>query len=169
MNSKLRIFRAKLLKVFPITFIAVIVAFSIIHAPAHDKGAEERSKSEETRPLRFKNVIERLSPSFEIQGFSFMPGVGFIDFDNDGFLDVYVVNGKGNPGGLFRNNQDGSFTDVAARAGVTNFGQGTGVAVGDLNNDGFDDMYVANGSTIGDGVDSNDGPDRLYINNQNGT
>jgi enediyne biosynthesis protein E4 len=169
MNNKLRILLAKFSKAFPITFIAVIVAFSIIQAPASGRTGDERSKSDETRPLRFKNVIERLSPSFEIEGFSFMPGVGFIDFDNDGFLDVYAVNGKGNPSGLFRSNQDGSFTNVAARARVTNLGQGTGVAVGDLNNDGFDDMYVANGSTIGDGVDSNDGPDRLYINNRNGT
>ena len=149
MNSKLRIWGEKLSKAFPITFIAVIAAFSIIHPPASYRSAQAQSSSGGTQPLRFNNIVDKLSPPFEIRGFSFMPGAGFIDFDNDGFLDVYVVNGKGNPGGLFRNNQDGSFTDVAAQAGVANFGQGTGVAVGDLNNDGFDDMYVANGSTSG--------------------
>lgn len=168
MNSKLRIPRAILWKVFPIAFITSIVAISIVHSPYNSRSAQAHFDSGRTRPLRFKNIIDKLSPSFEIQGFSFMPGVGFIDFDNDGFLDVYAVNGKGNPSGLFRNNQGGSFTDMAAQAGVANLGQGTGVAVGDLNNDGFDDMYVANGSTVGDGIDSNDGPDRLYINNQYG-
>jgi hypothetical protein len=121
------------------------------------------------QPLRFQNVLDSLSPSFENQGFSFMPGVGFIDYDNDSYLDIYAVTGKDHPNALFRNNQDGTFTNVAAQAGVADLGQGTGVAVGDINNDGFDDLYVANGTTIGDGLDSNDGPDRLYINNGNGT
>ena len=118
--------------------------------------------------VRFENVIDRLN-GYQIEGFSFMPGVGFIDFNNDTHLDIYVVNGLGHPNALFRNNGNGTFTDVAAQAGVADRGQGTGVGVGDLNNDGFDDLYVANGTTVGDGLDSNDGPDRLYINNRNGT
>jgi len=169
MNSKLRIPRAKLWKVFPIAFITGIVAFSIVHAPYAPRSVQAHLDSGGTRPLRFKNVIDKLSPTFETQGFAFMPGVGFIDFDNDGFLDIYLVNGKGSPNALYHNNQDGAFTDAAARAGVAYSGLGTGVAVGDLNNDGFDDIYLANGSTIGDGIESNDGPDKLFINNQNGT
>jgi len=121
------------------------------------------------RQLRFENIVSKLTPSFQVEGFSFMPGVGFIDYDNDSHLDVYVINGLGKPNALFHNNGDGTFTDMAVAAGVADLGQGTGVGVGDLNNDGFDDLYVANGSTVGDGFDSNNGPDRLYINNGDGT
>ncbi len=95
-------------------------------------------------------------------------GVGLIDFDNDGWLDIYLVNGstydalagKGPAphAALFRNNHDGTFTDVAAKAGVTNDRWGFGVAVGDYDNDGWPDLYV-----------TNYGKNRLYHNNHNGT
>ena len=74
-------------------------------------------------------------------------GVGLIDYDNDGWLDIYFVNGstydalsgKKTPphAALFHNNHDGTFTDVAAKAGVTNDRWGFGVAIGDFDNDGF--------------------------------
>ena len=73
-------------------------------------------------------------------------GVGLIDYDNDGWLDIYLVNGstydalsgKKTPphAALFHNNHDGTFTDVATRAGVTNDRWGFGVAIGDFDNDG---------------------------------
>jgi hypothetical protein len=95
-------------------------------------------------------------------------GVGLIDYDNDGWLDIYFVNGstydalsgKSAPphAALFHNNHDGTFTDVAARAGVTNDRWGFGVAVGDYDNDGWPDLYV-----------SNFGKNRLYHNNHDGT
>jgi hypothetical protein len=95
-------------------------------------------------------------------------GVGLIDYDNDGWLDIYVVNGstvdaltgKETPphAALFRNNHDGTFTDVAAKAGVTNDRWGTGVAIADYDNDGWPDIFV-----------SNVGKNRLYHNNHDGT
>jgi hypothetical protein len=95
-------------------------------------------------------------------------GVGLIDFDNDGWLDIYVVNGstfdaldgKETPphAALFHNNHDGTFTDVAAKAGVTNDRWGIGVAIADYDNDGWPDIFV-----------SNWGRNRLYHNNHNGT
>jgi hypothetical protein len=95
-------------------------------------------------------------------------GVGLIDYDNDGWLDIYVVNGstfdaldgKETPphAALFHNNHDGTFTDVAAKAGVTNDRWGTGVSIADYDNDGWPDIYV-----------SNWGKNRLYHNNHNGT
>jgi enediyne biosynthesis protein E4 len=95
-------------------------------------------------------------------------GVGLIDYDNDGWLDIYLVNGstfdalygkKPAPhAALFHNNHDGTFTDVAEKAGVTNDRWGFGVAIGDYNNDGWPDIFVANY-----------GHNRLYRNNHNGT
>lgn len=119
--------------------------------------------------LTFKDVKGGFVPNFEVTGLSFMPGVGFIDYDNDSWIDIYLANGIGQPNALYRNNGNGTYTDVAAKAGVANMGFTTGIAVGDLNNDGFDDMYVAAQPMMGDGTDTPDGPDALYINNGDGT
>ena len=85
-------------------------------------------------------------------------GVGLIDYDNDGWLDIYLVNGstfdaldgKETPphAALFHNNHDGTFTDVAAKAGVTNDRWGFGVAIADYDNDGWPDIYVSTGARI---------------------
>jgi hypothetical protein len=95
-------------------------------------------------------------------------GVALLDYDNDGWLDIYLVNGstfnaldgKEEPphAALFHNNHDGTFTDVAAQAGVTNDRWGYGVSVADYDNDGWPDIYVGNY-----------GKNRLYHNNHDGT
>ena len=78
-------------------------------------------------------------------------GCAFLDYDNDGWMDIYLVNGgradfftPATPlrNALYRNNRDGTFTDVTDRAGVGSGGYGMGVAVGDYDGDGFPDMYV---------------------------
>ena|SRR5271165_742017 len=94
-------------------------------------------------------------------------GCGFIDYDNDGWMDIYLVNsGKCDflepkpplRNALFRNNRDGTFTDVTEKAGVPGGGYGMGVAVGDYNGDGLPDLLV----TQYNGV-------ILYRNNGDGT
>ena len=95
-------------------------------------------------------------------------GVGLLDYDGDGWLDIYLVNGstydamtgKATPphAALFHNNHDGTFTDVTQKAGVANDRWGIGVAIADFDNDGWPDMYV-----------TNFGKNRLYHNNHNGT
>jgi len=95
-------------------------------------------------------------------------GVAVFDYNNDGLLDIYVVNGATMPGllkdgpqysdRLFRNNGDGNFTDVTNMAGVAGQGFNIGVAIGDYDNDGFEDIFVA-------GVHRN----TLYHNNGDGT
>jgi len=94
-------------------------------------------------------------------------GAAFFDYDNDGWLDIFLVNGTSldpavrerNPASyLFHNNRDGTFTDVSQQAGLIHSGWGQGCCVGDYDNDGFDDLFV---SYFGRNV--------LYHNNGNGT
>ena len=93
---------------------------------------------------------------------TFGSGVAWIDFDNDGFVDLYFVNGApGASNALYRNNGNGTFTDVTARSGTAANGSRaykTGVAVGDYNNDGRLDLYV-----------TAHGPNILFRNKGDGT
>ena len=79
------------------------------------------------------------------------PGCAFLDYDNDGWMDIYLVNSgpcdfytpsKSLRNALYRNNRDGTFTDVTTKAGVSGNAYGMGVAVGDYDGDGFPDLYV---------------------------
>jgi len=94
-------------------------------------------------------------------------GIAVFDYDNDGWMDIFLVNGstledlrahKCHPSKLYRNNHDGTFTDVTAKAGLSHCGWGFGVAVGDFDNDGWEDLYI----TYLDGA-------VLYHNNGDGT
>jgi len=95
------------------------------------------------------------------------PGCAFIDYDNDGYPDILLVNGEDWPGHahagattpkLYHNNRDGTFTDVTRKAGLAVFMFGLGVAVGDYDNDGFDDLFI---TALGQS--------HLFHNNGNGT
>ncbi|MGB7435303.1 MAG: CRTAC1 family protein [Candidatus Acidiferrum sp.] len=94
------------------------------------------------------------------------PGVAFIDYDNDGWPDIFIVNGTNWPGQpskystpkLYHNNHDGTFTDVTHKAGLDVEMFGMGVAVGDYDNDGYDDLFV-----------TAMGQSHLFHNNGNGT
>ena len=99
---------------------------------------------------------------------SVLGGVAVLDYDKDGFLDLYFTNGATLPGmskddasfqnRLYRNNHDGTFTDVTQKAGVAGAGYSMGVAVGDFDNDGYPDIFVA-------GMNRN----LLFHNNGDGT
>jgi len=95
------------------------------------------------------------------------PGVAFLDYDNDGWQDILIVNGMDWPGhvrrrstlALYHNNHDGTFTDVTEKAGLGSVEMyGMGVAIGDYNNDGYDDIFV---TALGQ--------NHLFRNNGNGT
>jgi len=95
------------------------------------------------------------------------PGCAFIDYDNDGYPDIVLTNGEDFPGHphagattlkLYHNNHDGTFTDVTRKAGLAIPMYGLGVAVGDYDNDGFDDIFI---SALGQS--------HLFHNNGNGT
>src|SRR6266481_4285490 len=95
------------------------------------------------------------------------PGCAFLDYDNDGWMDIYLVNGgpcdfwtpaKPIRNALYKNNRDGTFTDVTERAGVAGGTFGMGVAIGDYDNDGWLDIFVTSYGTC-----------ILYRNNRDGT
>ena len=108
-------------------------------------------------PTPNKNQIETM-----------VAGVALFDYDGDGYLDIYLVNGAAIPSlqkdspkywnRLFHNNHNGTFTDVTEKAGVAGAGYGMGVAIGDYDNDGRPDIFVAN-------VTGN----QLFHNNGDGT
>ena len=127
-------------------------------------------------PVTFKDVTETAGIGFVHSAgkrSSLLPedvgsGAAFADYDNDGHIDLYVVNNPGpinteiteaSPGNvLYRNNGDGTFTDVTAEAGVGDRGYGMGCVFGDYDNDGDIDLYV-----------TNYGQNVLYRNNGDGT
>ncbi|HYK35540.1 CRTAC1 family protein [Alloacidobacterium sp.] len=151
-----------------------------VHAPVHD--AENRPITAggfvDSGPVIFQDISKQAGLTvwrhqmgvpekqfiIETNG----SGVGLIDYDNDGWLDIYLVNGStyeaeqgkatAPHAALFHNNHDGTFTNVAEKAGVTNDRWGFGVAIGDYDNDGWPDIFVGNY-----------GKNRLYHNNHDGT
>ncbi len=151
-----------------------------VHAPILDKERRPITAGGfvKTGPIVFQDIAEKAGLTawkhtmgtpekhyiIETNG----SGVGLIDYDNDGWLDIYLVNGStadalagktpAPKAALFHNNHDGTFTDVAAKAGVTNERWGVGAAIADYDNDGWPDIYV-----------SNFGKNRLYHNNHDGT
>ncbi len=92
-------------------------------------------------------------------------GCAFIDYDNDGWPDIFVLSGTrvhqptpGNSNRLYHNNRDGTFTDVTEKAGLLSTGWSSGVCIGDYNNDGWEDIFITQW-----------GENKLYRNNGNGT
>jgi hypothetical protein len=114
--------------------------------------------------IKFKHVF---SPEKKYIAESMGGGVGLFDYDNDGFLDIYFVNSltvdlakarQKTSSALYHNNGNNSFTDVTSKSGLGDIGFGMGVAAGDYNNDGFEDLYV---TCLG--------PNHLFKNKGNGT
>lgn len=129
----------------------------------------------------FTDVTEQIG----VGGSQFSSGCAFLDYDADGYLDLYVVNYvqfdmesnpecthqdipvyctpealNAEPDILYRNNGDGTFSDITEKAGITTpAGKGLGVVCGDVDNDGDTDIFIANDTT----------PDMLYYNNGDGT
>jgi len=96
---------------------------------------------------------------------SMATGCAFFDYDNDGWMDIFILGGRtlaGVPAGagnrLYRNNRDGTFTDVTGKSGLADPGWAQGVCVGDFNNDGWEDLFL-----------TYYGQNRLYRNNGDGT
>src|SRR5258706_1075569 len=133
----------------------------MINGPASDVRFTDIT---EKAGIKFKHVS---SPEKKYIVESMSGGVALLDYDGDGYLDIYLVNSltvdmvkskQRNRSVLYHNNGDGTFSDVTDKAGVGDIGWGMGVAIGDFNNDGWDDIYV---TCLG--------PNHLLKNNGNGT
>ena len=148
-----------------ISCVAIAIALALWAAPSNQgtiRFEEIAARSglhfvTENSPTPNKNQIEPM-----------VAGAALFDYDGDGYLDIYLVNGAALPSEqkespaywnrLFHNNHDGTFTDVTEKAGLAGAGYGMGVAVGDYDNDGWPDVFVAN-------VTGN----QLFHNNGDGT
>src|SRR5437868_14420884 len=112
--------------------------------------------------IRFENITARSGVDFvadssptpnKNQPETMISGVGLIDYDNDGYLDIFFINGAAIPSlkkespkyynRLFHNDHDGTFTDVTEKAGLAGDGYDMGIAIGDFDDDGWQDIYVA--------------------------
>ena len=150
----------------PLAMAALLAA-----ALAIDNGAGK------TSTIRFEDVTAKSGIDFTAdsnptpnknQPETMLSGIGLIDYDNDGWLDIFIINGAALPSlkkespkyynRLYHNNHDGTFTDVTEKAGLAGDGYDMGVAIGDFDNDGWQDIYVAS-------VTKN----HLYHNNGDGT
>ncbi len=135
------------------------------------------AQADKNSSIRFEDITGRSGADFvtdssptpnKNQPETMISGIGLIDYDNDGYLDIFVINGAAIPSlkkespkyynRLFHNNHEGTFTDVTERAGLVGDGYDMGVAIGDFDNDGWQDIYVAS-------VTKN----HLYRNNGDGT
>ncbi len=134
-------------------------------------------QSDRSTGIRFEDITAKSGVDFATdssptpnknQPETMISGVGLIDYDNDGYPDIFFINGAAIPSlkkespkyynRLFHNNHDGTFTDVTEKAGLAGDGYDMGVAIGDFDNDGWQDIYVAS-------VTKN----HLYRNNGDGT
>jgi enediyne biosynthesis protein E4 len=157
----------------------LLILFGVLLGLAiwHEVPAVSSQNAKPGGPIRFEEIAQRAGLKYitangntenKNQPQTMVAGVALFDYDGDGYLDVYFVGGAAIPSlqketpaywnRLFHNNHDGTFTDVTEKAGLAGAGYGSGVAIGDYDNDGRPDVFLAN-------VTGN----QLFHNNGDGT
>ena len=116
--------------------------------------------------VTFDNVSSLLGPYTRSATGEGLGGIAWLDYDGDDDLDLYLTNGVFAFNGLFRNNGDGSFTDVTFAAGVFNGFGNSGVVAGDFDNDGHTDIFLTGEGRL---IGPTQTPTRMYRNNGDGT
>src|SRR5579872_3035289 len=155
--------RRRLLRTLPAAFAPAMLPRGLraaTPAPPFSKFVDVAASAGLTQPTWYGD-LESATYILEITGC----GCAFIDYDNDGWMDIFLLNGRrlnevpaGATNRLYKNNRDGTFSDVTEKAGLRFDGWAMGVSVGDYDNDGFDDMFV-----------TYYGQNKLYHNNGDGT
>src|SRR6266699_366897 len=158
------------LKLFAILLIVSAISTSVVTATGMNAAKET------VRPVEFTDVTKTagikwgfttLAPGIKYLIETMGGGGGFLDYNGDGLMDIYLVCYSHTPQAdpqaklkdvLYRNNGDGTFTDVTDSAGISNSMLGMGLAVGDYNNDGWPDIYI-----------TGYGASKLYLNNARGS
>ena len=129
--------------------VALIAGAGVSIAAAYPPGGDGFTDIAEEAGIDFE--LECGGPKKEYIFEAMCGGIAFIDFDNDGWMDIFLLNGttlekeeagESPPSKLYRNNGDGTFSDVSEKAGIDRRGWGMGTAVGDYDNDGWDDLYL---------------------------
>jgi len=159
--------------------LGTLILIAILAAFANGQAASPPEPRDATAPdpIRFEEIAAKSGLNYvtatastenKNQPQTMVAGVALLDYDGDGYLDVYLVGGASIPSlikdspvywnRLLHNNRDGTFTDVTVKAGLAGAGYGSGVAVGDYDNDGWPDIFLAN-------VTGN----QLFHNNGDGT
>ena len=146
--------------------LAALAPFASAQTPQASKPASDVTFRDITRQAGIHFVHNNAAYGKKYLPETMGPGVAFIDYDNDGWPDIFLVNGTNWPGQsskhstpkLYHNNHNGTFTDVTHKAGLDIELFGMGVAVGDYDNDGFEDIFI---TALGQS--------RLFHNNGNGT
>jgi enediyne biosynthesis protein E4 len=158
--------------------LLILLGILLLPAMGQDKTTPPNPQnSSPAGPIRFEEIAGKAGLHYvtatgntenKNQPQTMVAGIALFDYDGDGYLDVYLVGGAAIPSleketpvywnRLFHNNRDGTFTDVTEKAGLAGIGYGSGVAVGDYDNDGWPDLFVAN-------VTGN----QLFHNNGDGT
>ena len=157
--------------------IAALLVALALPAYGQQSAAVSAQAPPPENPIRFEEIAAKAglhyvtatdSTENKNQPQTMVAGVALLDYDGDGYLDIYLVGGAAIPSlikespvywnRLFHNNHDGTFTDVTLKAGLAGAGYGSGVAVGDYDNDGWPDIFLANV-----------GGNQLFHNNGDGT
>ncbi len=157
--------------------LLILAGMVLLSATGQDKPAAKVPNANGASTIRFEEIAKKAGLHYitangntenKNQPQTMVAGIALFDYDGDGYLDVYLVGGAAIPSleketpeywnRLFHNNRDGTFTDVTEKAGLAGIGYGSGVAVGDYDNDGWPDLFVAN-------VTGN----QLFHNNGDGT
>ncbi len=148
--------------------LVVAGAMWVVFAGCDRAIVTQQKQHADMAPVAFEDAsaaldFERVSLPFGGTG---LGGAAWFDFNNDGLLDLFLTNGISRANALIANNADGTFRDVAGEAGVESLMGSSGVIAADIDNDGYEDLFLTGDGAI---LGSRRSPVTLYHNNQDGT